>query len=77
MTIYFDRSLLVALYLPEARTPRLREWLAVVRSPIGLNVWQELEFKNAARQRDAPTGDKRVNDSISAGSSRQAAQNEP
>lgn len=61
MTIYFDPSLLVALYLPEARTPKLREWLTEVRSPIGLNVWQELEFKNAARQKvrrgEADSGD--------------------
>jgi predicted nucleic acid-binding protein len=49
--IYFDPSLLVALYLPERRTRKLREWLAEVRTPIGLNVWQELEFKNAARQK--------------------------
>lgn len=51
MTIYIDPSLLVALYLPEARTPGLRKWLSEIRSPIGLNVWQELEFKNAARQK--------------------------
>jgi len=51
MRIYFDPSLLVALYLPESRTPRLRQWLAELRTPIGLNVWQELEFKNAARQK--------------------------
>ena len=51
MTIYIDPSLLVALYLPEARTPKLRQWLGAVRSPIGLNVWQELKFKNAARQK--------------------------
>ena len=51
MSIYFDPSLLVALYLPEPRTPVLREWLRGIRSPVGLNVWQELEFKNAARQK--------------------------
>ena len=41
----------MALYLPEARTDRLREWLAERRVALGLNVWQELEFKNAARQK--------------------------
>src|SRR5436305_1436556 len=51
MRIYCDPSLLVALYLPEARTHRLRKWLAEGRTALGLNVWQELEFKNAARQK--------------------------
>jgi len=51
MMVYFDPSLLVALYLPEERTPKLRRWLASQRSPCGLNAWQELEFRNAARQK--------------------------
>jgi len=51
MKIYCDPSLLVALYLPEARTDHLRGWLAKTRTALGLNVWQELEFKNAARQK--------------------------
>ncbi|MBM3882670.1 MAG: type II toxin-antitoxin system VapC family toxin [Verrucomicrobia bacterium] len=45
MRIYFDPSLLIALYLPEARTPSLRAWLSQLGSPIDLNVWQELEWK--------------------------------
>lgn len=61
MSAYFDPSLLVALYLPELRTPILRDWLAQLRSPVGLNVWQELEFKNSARQKvrrgEASAGD--------------------
>jgi hypothetical protein len=51
MRIYFDPSLLIALYLPEARTASLRAWLSQLGSPIDLNVWQELEFRNAARQK--------------------------
>jgi len=51
MRVYCDPSLLVALYLPESRTGRLRAWLVEKRTPIGLNVWQELEFRNAARQK--------------------------
>jgi predicted nucleic acid-binding protein len=51
MRIYFDPSLLIALYLPEARTASLRVWLNQLGSPIGLNVWQELEFRNSARQK--------------------------
>src|SRR5438445_7740369 len=51
MRIYFDPSLLVALYLSESRTRALREWLAAQRVAIGLNVWQEIEFKNASRQK--------------------------
>jgi uncharacterized protein len=51
MRVYFDPSLLVALYLPEARTSSLRAWLTARRSVVGLNAWQELEFRNAARQK--------------------------
>jgi hypothetical protein len=51
MRIYFDPSLLIALYLPEARTASLRGWLSQLGSPIELNVWQELEFRNSARQK--------------------------
>jgi predicted nucleic acid-binding protein len=51
MSIYFDPSVLVAIYLPEARTPSLRAWLAETGCAVGLNVWQELEFKNSARQK--------------------------
>jgi len=51
MRVYLDPSLLVALYLPEARTGKLREWLVGQRSPFGLNAWQEIEFRNAARQK--------------------------
>jgi predicted nucleic acid-binding protein len=51
MRVYFDPSLLVALYLPEHRTGMLRQWLVHQRPRIGLNVWQELEFRNAARQK--------------------------
>jgi hypothetical protein len=50
MKVYFDPSLLIALYLPEARTASLRGWLRQLGSPIDLNVWQELEFRNSARQ---------------------------
>ena len=51
MRVYYDPSLLVALYLPEARTASLRAWLAARRSVVGINAWQELEFRNAARQK--------------------------
>jgi hypothetical protein len=48
MRIYFDPSLIIALYLPEKRTPSLRAWLASQRCRIELNAWQELEFKNGS-----------------------------
>lgn len=65
MRVYFDPSLLVALYLPEPRTAKLREWLAQFRSPVGLNVWQELEFKNAARQKVRRGGSGRFGSHVS------------
>src|SRR5215813_10167088 len=61
MTIYFDPSVLIAFYLPEERTLELRQWVAGERLKIGLNVWQEIEFKNSARQKvmrgEATAGD--------------------
>jgi predicted nucleic acid-binding protein len=61
MRVYYDPSLLVALYLPEIRTGSLRAWVAACHSVVGLNVWQELEFRNAARQKvmrgEAKAGD--------------------
>ena len=51
MRLYFDPSLLIAIYLPEARTASLRAWLDELGLPIGVNVWQELEFRNSARQK--------------------------
>jgi hypothetical protein len=50
MKVYFDPSPLIALYLPEARTASLRGWFSQLASPIDLNVWQELEFRNSAQQ---------------------------
>src|SRR2546426_12715402 len=51
MRVYYDPSLLVALYVPERRTKGLREWLTGQRSAVGVNAWQELEFRNAVRQK--------------------------
>src|SRR5437667_4311661 len=51
MRVYCDPSLLVALYVPERRTEALREWLAGQRSAVAVNAWQEIEFRNAARQK--------------------------
>ena len=51
MKIYFDPSCLIALYLPEAASPRLRAFLGSHGQPLLVNSLQELEFRNAARQK--------------------------
>lgn len=51
MRTYFDPSFIVALYLPESRTGSLRSWIESQNEAIGLNEWQDLEFRNAARQK--------------------------
>jgi predicted nucleic acid-binding protein len=49
--IYFDPSVLVALYLPEPFSPKARALVEQYSRPLLLNALQELEFRNALRQK--------------------------
>lgn len=51
MRIYFDPSCLIALYLPESLSPRVRVVVERQARPVLLNALQELEFRNGARQK--------------------------
>lgn len=51
MRVYFDPSFLIALYLPEPLSPRARAFVERQAQPILLNALQELELKNALRQK--------------------------
>jgi predicted nucleic acid-binding protein len=49
--IYFDPSVLIALYLPEPLSPAARTLVEEYAQPIPLNELQELEVKNGLRQK--------------------------
>lgn len=51
MKTYFDPSVVVALYLPEPLSPRARALVEQYPHPLLLNELQELEFRNALRQK--------------------------
>ena len=51
MTVYFDPSFLIALYLPESSSAPARALVEQLDRPILLNELQEFEFKNSIRQK--------------------------
>lgn len=51
MTVYFDSSFLIALYLPESSSAAARALVEQMDQPILLNELQEFEFKNSIRQK--------------------------
>lgn len=51
MKTYFDPSVVVALYLPEPLSTKARALVEQYPHPLLLNELQELEFRNALRQK--------------------------
>ena len=51
MRVYYDPSCLIALYCPEPLSHRVRTFVDQKDQPILVNELQELEFRNALRQK--------------------------
>lgn len=51
MRVYYDPSVLIALYLPEPLSPQARAAVDSFAEPILINELQELEFRNGVRQK--------------------------